>query len=79
MNQQTTRWAIFEGETGGEMTAKKRESDKNIVPDGTCRHTRIRLASLNPKFKAIIIPEAGGEKVKIIAVLVEVLKVEGQR
>ncbi|MBI5525232.1 MAG: S24 family peptidase [Deltaproteobacteria bacterium] len=65
--------SISDVETGGTYTVKKYESDKAVLPDGTWRQTQIRLVPLNPEFKIIVIPEAEGEEMKIIAEWVEVI------
>lgn len=49
------------------------ESDKVILPNGTWRHTQIRLVPLNPEFKTIVLPDTDEEEAKVIAEWVEVL------
>jgi hypothetical protein len=61
-------------ETGGKFMVKKFESDGHALPDGTWRHTEIRLVPVNPEFPVKTLPQTEEDEVKVIAEWLEVLK-----
>ncbi|MDR7422059.1 MAG: HsdR family type I site-specific deoxyribonuclease, partial [Armatimonadota bacterium] len=59
-------------ETGQRYTVKRYESEK--VPTGeSWRHTRIILKPVNPEFRPIVLSPDEGERLQVVAELVEVL------
>ncbi|MDP4013483.1 MAG: HsdR family type I site-specific deoxyribonuclease [Candidatus Nanopelagicales bacterium] len=59
-------------ETGERYTVKRYESEKGRSGD-SWRHTRITLKPLNPDFQPIVLPPDEGERLQVVAELVEVL------
>jgi type I restriction enzyme R subunit len=59
-------------ETGERYTVKRYESEKVTAGD-SWRHTRITLKPLNPKFPPIVLSPDEGERLQVVAELVEVL------
>ena len=59
-------------ETGERYTVKRYESEK--APSGdSWRHTRVTLKPLNPEFAPIVLSPGDGERLQVVAELVEVL------
>ena len=66
--------AIADPETGGSYTVKRYESDIVSDPDGTWRHSEVRLQPSNREFGPIVLnPDSEGD-VTPVAELVEVLR-----
>ena len=65
-------------ETGERYTVKRYESDKGASQDGSWEHARITLKPINPEFQPIALAPEEGERLQVVAELVEVLD-EGQR
>ncbi len=59
-------------ETGERYTVKRYESEK-ARSDDAWRHTRITLKPLNPEFQPIVLAPDEGERLQVVAELVEVL------
>ena len=59
-------------ETGERYTVKRYESEKGRSGD-SWRHTRITLKPLNPDFQPIVLSPDEGERLQVVAELVEVL------
>ena len=59
-------------ETGERYTVKRYESEKGRSGD-SWRHTRITLTPLNPGFQPIVLSPDEGERLQVVAELVEVL------
>ena len=51
-------------ETGGRLTAKRYESEEVFGEDGEFRHLRIRLLSLNPDYRPIVLDNADEDTLK---------------
>ncbi|HSV91734.1 MAG TPA: type I restriction endonuclease, partial [Desulfobacterales bacterium] len=64
-------------ETGERYTVKRYESEKD-QSDESWRHTRITLKPLNPEFQPIVLSPEEGERLQVVAELVEVIG-EGRR
>jgi len=60
-------------ETGGAFTVKRYTSEKISEPNGSWRHTRVSLSSLNPQFAPIIVETKGKDEVTVVAEYVCVL------
>jgi len=65
---------IADSETGGDYTVKRYRSEKQQHPDGTWRHTKIILESLNPEFPHISLSQGEDNPVQIIAEFLDVLR-----
>jgi SOS-response transcriptional repressor LexA len=65
---------IHDVDNGGAYTVKKYWSKKAFEPDGTWRHEKIVLESLNKAYEPIIIAGASGEEFRIVAEFLCVLK-----
>jgi len=59
-------------ETGERYTVKRYESEKALSA-GSWRHVRITLKPLNPDFEPIILSPEEGERLQVVAELIEVL------
>ncbi len=60
-------------ETGARYTVKRYESEKVASDDGTWRHARITLKPVNPEFPPISLAPEEGDRLQVVAELVEVL------
>ena len=65
-------------ETGGRYTVKRYQSEKAESGD-SWRHSNVTLEPLNPEFDPIILTDVDEEAVRVVAELVEVVGVIGQR
>jgi ATP-dependent helicase YprA (DUF1998 family)/SOS-response transcriptional repressor LexA len=64
---------IADPETGGTFTVKRYRSDKKEEPDGSWRHSKIRLEPENPEYSPIILEASSEDEVSVIAEFIEVL------
>jgi len=61
-------------ETGARYTVKRYESEKVASDDGTWRHACITLKPVNPEFPPIALAPEEGDRLQVVAELVEVLR-----
>lgn len=66
--------SISDAEMGGSYTVKRYESEKAQAPDGTWKHTTVRLVPQNSEYMPILIEAADEGEVSVVAELVEVLR-----
>lgn len=61
-------------DTGARYTVKKYKSEKELLDDGSWRHTRITLSPANPDFADIVLENVPGHAFRVAAEFVAVLK-----
>ncbi len=64
---------VTDGETNGQYTVKRYESEKTASPDASWQHVRITLKPRNPAFVPIVLEPTEEGQVRIIAEFVQVI------